>query len=129
MRRSRACLAEPPAESPSTMKSSVSSRDGGAAIGELAGQAKLSRRGLARDLLLAPAAKPLLGALDHPFEQLVRLVRRGGEPMVEGVADGVLHDADRLDARQAVLGLADEFRLAQEDRKHRAARRHDVVGR
>ncbi len=47
--------------------------------------------------------------------------------MIEGVADGVLNDADRLDAREPVLGLADELRLAQEDGEHRPARRHDVV--
>ncbi len=53
--------------------------------------------------------------------------RRSREPMVEGIADGVIHHANRLDAGEPVLGLADEFRLAQEDGEHRAARRHDVV--
>ena len=48
--------------------------------------------------------------------------------MVEGVAHPVLDDADRFHAGQAILGLADEFRLAQENRQHGAAGSHDVVG-
>ena len=83
--RSRACLAEPPAESPSTMKSSEPARRAVGAVGELAGQAQLARRGLARDFLFLAAAQPLLGALDHPVEQLVGLRRIAGEPVVEGV--------------------------------------------
>ena len=103
-------------------------RAAGAAVGELAGQAELSRRVLAADLLLLAAAQALLGALDHPVEEPRRLVRRGGEPMVEGIADRVLDDARRLGGRQPVLGLADELRLADEDREERGGRGHDVVG-
>ena len=43
------------------------------AIGELAGQAQLLHRGLARDFLFGAAAQPLVGALDHEIEQLVGL--------------------------------------------------------
>ena len=61
--RSRACLAEPPALSPSTMNNSVPGRIVVRAVGELAGQAQLARggRGLALDLALgacAAAARP-----------------------------------------------------------------------
>ena len=45
--------------------------------------------------------------------------------MVEGVAHRVLDDADGLGGGQPVLGLADEFRLADEDREH--ARRAEIM--
>ncbi len=41
--------------------------------------------------------------------------------MVEGVAQRVFDDALRLDGRELVLGLADEFRLADEDESMAAA--------
>ena len=40
----------------------------------------------------------------------------------------VLDDADGFGGRQPVLGLADEFRLADEDREHAGRRDHHVVG-
>ena len=49
--------------------------------------------------------------------------------MVERVAHGVLDDARRLRRGQAVLGLADEFRLAHEDREQAGGRGHHVVRR
>ena len=49
--RSRACLAEPPAESPSTRNSSVRARVLARAVGELAGQRRAGDDALARDLL------------------------------------------------------------------------------
>ena len=58
-------------------------RGGVGAVGELAGQAQLARRALALGLLLLAAADALVGALDHPVEQLVGLVRIAGEPMVD----------------------------------------------
>src|SRR3546814_8200551 len=59
--RSRACLAEPPAESPSTMKISVPAGSS-AEQSELAGQAQLARRGggLALDLGFLATAQALL---------------------------------------------------------------------
>ena len=48
--------------------------------------------------------------------------------MVERVAHRRLDDALRLDGRQPVLGLADEFRLADEHRQHAGRRDHDVLG-
>jgi hypothetical protein len=59
---------------------------------------------------------------------LVGLLRGGGEPMVEGVADGVLDDAARLHGGQLVLGLALELGLADEHRQHGRAGGHHVVG-
>ena len=99
------------------------------AVGELSGQAQLSHRGLARDVLFLAAAQALLGALDHEVEQLVGLRRIAGEPMVERVLDRLLDDALRFGGGEAILGLALEFRLADEHREHGAGADHDVVAR
>ena len=96
------------------------------AVGQLAGKAKLAHGGLAADFLFLAAADALVGARDHPFEQLGGFLRIVGQPMVERIADGALDDADGLDGRQLVLGLADEFRLANEDRQHASRRDHHV---
>ena len=98
------------------------------AVGKLAGQAQLAHRGLAADFLFLAAAHALVGALDHPFEQLRGFLRIVGEPMVERIAQCVFDDALRFDGRQLVLGLADEFRLADEDRQHARRRDHHVFG-
>ena len=121
--RSRACLAEPPAESPSTMKSSVPVAPRVRAIGELAGQAQLAGRGLARDLLLLAAAQPLLGPLDHPVEQLVGLLRaRRRASGRRGRGSRSRRCAPASDASPAgPWSGPDEFRLADEDREHGAA--------
>ena len=49
--------------------------------------------------------------------------------MVEGVAHGVFDDLCRLGGRELVLGLALEFRFANENGKHRGRRAHHVFGR
>ena len=128
--RSRACLAEPPALSPSTMNSSVPSRVVVGAIGELAGQAQLARggRGLALDLALGAAAQALVHPLDDRAEQRPAAVHIVGEIMVEMVAHGGLDEARRLEAGQAVLGLALEMRIADEDAEHQLDAVEDVVG-
>ena len=69
--RLRACLAEPPAESPSTRKISVPSGLVLRAVGQLAGQAQLARRGLALLLAVLLAPQPVLGLGDHMVEQHV----------------------------------------------------------
>ena len=97
------------------------------AIGELAGQAQLAHRALARDVLFLAAADALVGALDHEVEQLVGLRRIAGEPMVERVLDRLLDDALRFRGGEPVLGLALEFRLADEHRQHAAGAGHHVV--
>ncbi len=66
------------------------------AVGELAGQAQLAHRGLARDVLFLAAADALLGALDDEVEELVGLRRIAGEPVVERVLDRLLDDAAAL---------------------------------
>ena len=49
--------------------------------------------------------------------------------MVEGVLDRLLDDALRLGGGEAVLGLALEFRFADEDREHgRGANHHVLAG-
>ena len=59
VRRSRPCLAEPPAESPSTMNSSDSSGIGRRAVGELARQVEpVADRRLARHRLRGRARRP-----------------------------------------------------------------------
>lgn len=98
------------------------------AVRQLAGQAQLAHGGLAVDFLFLAAAQALFGALDHPVEQLVRFARIAGEIMVEGIAQRVFNDALGLDGGELVLGLADEFRLADEDREHAGGRDHHVVG-
>src|SRR5579864_8915926 len=47
--------------------------------------------------------------------------------MIERVLDRLLDDALRFGGGEPVLGLALEFRLADEDRKERAGPDHDVV--
>ena len=69
------------------MNSSAPSAAVDGAVGELAGQAQLAHRALARDLLFLAAADALVGALDHEVEQLVGLRRIAGEPVVERVLD------------------------------------------
>ena len=99
------------------------------AVGELARQAQLAHRGLARDLLFLAAAQALVGALDHPVEQLGGVARMPGEPVVERVltAASTMRCASPVD--EAILGLALEFRLADEDGEHRARACHHVVAR
>ena len=99
------------------------------AVGELARQAQLAHRGLARNLLFLPAADALVGALDHEIEQLVGLCRIAGKPMIERVLDRLFDDARGLGGGQAILGLALELGLADEHRQHAAGAGHHVVRR
>ena len=110
------------------MKSSVPSGRGVGAVGELAGQAQLLRRGLARDFLLGAAAQPLLGALDDEIQELVGLQRIARQPVVERVLDRLFDDALGFGGGEPILGLALEFRLAHEHREHHGSARHDVFG-
>ena len=96
------------------------------AVGELAGQAELAHRGLARDVLFLPAAQAVLGAIDDEIQQLVGLQRIARQPVVERVLDRVLDDLLRRRGGEPILGLALEFRLADEHRQHAAGADHDV---
>ena len=108
------------AESPSTRKISVPS-GGVAAVGQLAGQAELARRGLALLLAVLLAAQPLLGLGDDVLEQDVAGFLVAGQPVLEIVADDGLDQLGRLDADQLFLGLALELRLLDEHRDQAAA--------
>src|SRR5262249_29176775 len=99
------------------------------AVRELAGETQLAHRAFARDLLLLPAADAFLGALHHEIEELVRLHRVAGEPVIELVFHGVFDDAGGFRGRQPVLGLALELRLANEHRQHCGGAGHDVFAR
>src|SRR5204863_855931 len=66
------------------------------AVGELAGQAQLSRRRLPVDLLFLLAAETFLGAFDGPVEKPVGLLWRCREPVVEGIAQGRVDDPRRF---------------------------------
>src|SRR6185437_14791199 len=100
------------------------------AVGELAGEAELAGggRGLALDLALGAAAEALLHPLDDRAEEGAAAVHIVGEIMVEMVADGGLDEARGLEAGQAVLGLALEMRIADEDAEHQLDAVHHVVG-
>ena len=98
------------------------------AIGELAGQAQLLHRGLARGFLLGAAAQPFVGALDDEIQELVGLQRIARQPVVERVFDRLFDDALGFRGRQPILGLALEFRLAHEHRQHHGRAHHHVFG-
>ena len=100
------------------------------AVGELAGEAELARggRGLALDLALGAAAEALVHPLDDRAEERAAAVHIVGEIMVEMVAHRGLDEARRLEAGQAVLGLALEMRVADEDAEHQLDAVEDVVG-
>ena len=84
----------------------------------LPGRRSLRVAVLRGDLLLGAAAQPLLGPVDDPVEQLVRL---GGEAASQWsnasrIAVSTMREASS--GRELVLGLALEFRLADEHREH-----------
>ena len=126
--RSRACLAEPPAESPSTMKISVPCLELRLQSASLPGSRSLRVARLPADLLLALALEALLGLVDGPVEQLGACCGRVGQPVVEGIAHRVLDDAGGFLRGELVLGLALELGLADEHREHGGGRAQHVVG-
>ena len=101
------------------------------AIGELAGQAQLAGIGgsLALDLALGLAAQPLVHAFQHVAEERLAPFHVVGEEMVEVIAHRVFDQTRCLGRGQAVLGLALELRIADEDRKHGLAAREHVFRR
>ena len=58
--------------------------------------------------------------LEQHISQIVGREGIAGEPMVERVLDGILHDPRRLGGCQPILCLPLEFRFANEDREHGA---------
>src|SRR4029453_11361931 len=85
-----------------------------AAVGKLARQAQLARCALPPDLLFAPAPEAILGLVDAPLEKFGRLLRGVGEPVIKGIAHGVLDDARGFLRGKLVLGLPLKLRLADE---------------
>ena len=97
------------------------------AIGELAGEAEFAGRGLAGDFLVLPLAHAIFGLADRPFEQAVGVGGRSREPVVEPVAHRVFGDAEGVLRGELLFGLADEFRVADEDGEQRAGCAEHVI--
>ena len=129
VRWSRPCLAGPPAESPSTMKSSHSSGLVDWQSASLPGRPPppsrpLRLRAASRALRAASraTAAPLRLARD-----LLALGRVLLEPLTELVVDDLLHERLRLGVAELGLGLALELRLGQLDADDRGEALADVV--
>ena len=67
--------------------------------------------------------QPVFGLVDDEVEQLVGFLRAFRQPMVEMIAHHVFDQPLRIGRGELVLGLALEFRLADEDRQHARRRR------
>ncbi len=117
--RARPCLAEPPAESPSTMKSSDSAGSFSLTVGQLAGQRSHIHRGLAPGHL-ARLARRL--ACQRRLDDLADDgLGDGGvllEPLGELLVHEVLDRGPHLGGDQLVLRLAGEFRIRHLDRQN-----------
>ena len=126
--RSRACLALPPAESPSTMNSSEPSAAVLVQSASLPGRRSFFTAVL-REISFSARRRSRSSARSiDEIEQPVGLQRIARQPVVERVLDGLLDDALRFGGGEAVLGLALEFRLAHEHREHHRGAHHDVFG-
>ncbi len=128
LRRSRPCLAEPPALSPSTMKSSQCSGSRSLQSASLPGRVAELEEGLALDQLAGPGgglARPGRGErlLDDPFGL--------GGVLLEVLHQRVAQDRGHLSGDLAVaelgLGLALELRFLELDADHRGEPVPDVV--
>ena len=128
VRGSRASRAEPPAESPSTMNSSVLSRSRGRAVGELVGHAHAVERGLAPGQLTRLLRR---GARPRRVRRLAddRLRRVGVllEPAAEVLVGGALHERADLGVAELRLGLALELRVGEAHRHDRGEALAHVV--
>ena len=125
--RSRACLAEPPAlvalddEDLRALRPAVLVQSA-----SLPGRRSL-RTAVLREMSFSWRRRMRSSARSTTkSSSLLACVRIAGEPMVERVLDRVLDDALRLGGGEAVLGLALEFRLADEHRQHAAGADHHV---
>ncbi len=101
----------------------------GRAVGQLARQAQPLGRRFPLGFLFGPAPQPFLGAQDQKIQNGACRFRVGRQPIVEMVADRTFHPARGFLGRQPVLGLADERRLADEDRDQRAAAGQHILAR
>ena len=87
-----------------------------AAIRELAGQPQLAGRALALEFFLLALALAVFRALDDEIEELPRAVGIRGKPVVEMVLERAVYQPKRLGRGEALLGLALELWLADEER-------------
>ena len=101
------------------------------AVGEFAGKAEFARRRgrLALDLTLGLAGEAFIHPLHDMAEQGLASFHVVGEEMVEVIAHRIFDHARGLGAGQAVLGLALELRIADEDGEHRLTAGDNVFRR
>ena len=119
--RSRPCLAEPPAESPSTMKSSDSAGSVEAQSASLPGRFRRWEIAVLRVTCWAAARRRLAGPRrqDDPADDLLG---DGGvlvQPVLEGRADGAVDLRRDLGVVEPVLRLPLELRLEDVDGEER----------
>ena len=119
MSRSRPCLAEPPALSPSTMNSSELLGVGAVAVVELAGQVEpVADRRLAADLRGGgPAGLAGPGRLDHPVGDGVADAPVLEQEVFEPGPDHRLDQRPDLGVVEPALRLPLELRLVDADRE------------
>ena len=102
---------------------------GARAVGQFAGQAQPLGCGLALGVLLLPALQPFFGLVDDEAQQLVRLFRLVGQPMVEPVLHRLFDKTGGMLGDQLFLGLALELRVTDEDRQHDGRAAQNIVRR
>ncbi len=129
IRGSRPCLAEPPAESPSTMKTSHSSGLVDWQSASLPGRPPPPSRPL-RDRARSRALRAAMRADAAACDLRTMSLPSAGvllEPVAELVVDDLLHERSRLGVAELGLGLALELRLGELDRDDRGQALADVV--
>ena len=117
--RSRACLAEPPAESPSTTKISARARILDRAVGELAGQGRVLQRRLAGQVAGFAGGRTGAGGVDRLHDHPPGVGRVLLQVLAQLAVDGLLDQAADRRVAEFGLGLALELRVVQLDRDHR----------
>ena len=105
----RACLADPPAESPSTMKSSLSAGSRDEQSDSFPGSPEDSSRLLRRVRSRCPGGEPRSRRLHALVDDLARLSWIAGEPLRKKLVEG--HFDRRTDLGVAQLGLRLTFEL------------------
>ena len=98
------------------------------AVCQLARQPQLAGRRLAVQLPLLALAQAVLGAGDDPLQQGAGALGMARQPVVEVVLDHRLDQARGLRRGQALLGLALELRVLDEDRQQGRGAAEDVLG-
>ena len=124
--RSRACFAEPPAESPSTRNSSAQLGILVRAVRELARKRRPRDDPLAHDLLCL--LEPLLRVLDRERRDLVAALRVLVQPEREMVLGHAADECRAFARREPFLRLPRELRFGNLHREDVAARAHTSSG-